>query len=445
MAGDNAPLGDQVFGAEQSVIGSMLIDPQVVGLAVSELTEDDFRLEACRVLFRAFRTLYLKNSVMDPVTVLASIGPRDETLRSYVMQLMEWTPTAAHISSYIQEVKAKSLAARQRSIGKAIAELEPGEDAMPLYMKGLALLSDQREGDEADMEQAVLDFYEDLKHEPEYLPWGFSELDEGLYIERGDFVILAGRPSDGKTALALQMAYAQAKALSVGFFSLETSKKKLFSRLMSSVSKVPGAALKRRKLSEEEFSLIASGANEIRSRNLRVVEAAGWTVEQIAARTLARKFDVIYIDYLQLITPNVRGRSIRSDEVADISRALATLARTHKITVVALSQLSRPQDKTKRRPPVLADLRESGQIEQDADAVMFIWREDERNSNAERTLSLAKNKEGQLNNWPLVFRGDVQRFIPVSTSTQAATRRQYTDTHKQMTFQELPESGDLPF
>ena len=170
MAGDNTPRRDQVFGAEQSVIGSMLIDSQVVGLAVSELTEDDFRLEACRVLFRAFRTLYLKNSVMDPVTVLASIGPRDETLRDYVMQLMEWTPTAAHISTYIQEVKAKSLFARQRNIGKAIAALEPGEDAMPLYMKGLALLSDQREGDEADMEQAILDFYEELKHEPEYLP-----------------------------------------------------------------------------------------------------------------------------------------------------------------------------------------------------------------------------------------------------------------------------------
>lgn len=445
MAGDNTPLHDQVFGYEQSVIGSMLIDPRVVGLAVSELTEDDFRLEACRILFRAFRTLYLKNSVMDPITVLASIGPRDETLRDYVMQLMEWTPTAAHISSYIEKVKQDSLNARQRSIGKAIAELEPGEDAMPLYMKGLALLSDQREGDEADMEQAILGFYEDLKHKPGYLPWGFAELDEGMYIERGDFVVLAGRPSDGKTALALQMAYAQAKSLSVGFFSLETNKKKLFSRLMSLVSKVPGAALKRRKLSEEEFSLIASGANEIRSRKLRVVEAAGWTVDQIAARTLARKFDVIYIDYLQLISPNVRGRSTRSDEVADISRALATLARTHKITVVALSQLSRPQDKVKRRPPVLADLRESGQIEQDADAVMFIWREDERNSNAERTLTLAKNKEGQLNNWPLVFQGDIQRFIPVSNPSAYHPRKQQTSENRQVSFQELPDTGDLPF
>ena len=158
--------------------------------------------------------------------------------------------------------------------------------------------------------------------------------------------MLAGRPSDGKTALALHMAYAQAQTLNVGFFSLETGRKKLFSRLMSSVSRVPGPTLKRRKLSEEEFSLIAAGAGEIRPRKLRVIEAAGWTVDQIAARALARKLDVIYIDYLQLIRPTIRGRASRQDEVADISRALAVLARTHKITVVALSQLSRPADKT---------------------------------------------------------------------------------------------------
>ena len=127
-----------------------------------------------------------------------------------------------------------------------------------------------------------------------------------------------------------------------------------------------------------------------------------------------------------------------------MSRTLATLARTHKITVVALSQLSRPADKTRRRQPVMADLRESGQIEQDADAVMFIWRKDEGSSSADRTLTLAKNKEGQLNNWPLVFRGDIQRFIAVSAPA-AAARKPPRDRPEQVTFQELRESGDLPF
>lgn len=448
MAGDNNTLYEQVLGAEQSVIGSMLIDPKTVGLVVAELSEEDFSLEATRNLFRVFRKLYLENRIMDPVTVLAAIGPQDASMRSYVMELMDRTLTPANIVEYIEQVKRESLRLRLQNIGRELLErLSNPEDAMPLLMRGMELLSGQRQDDEADMERSILDFYEDLKHEPEYLPWGFPELDEGLYVERGDFVVLAGRPSDGKTALALHMAYAQAQTLNVGFFSLETGRKKLFSRLMSSVSRVPGPTLKRRKLSEEEFSLIAAGAGEIRPRKLRVIEAAGWTVDQIAARALARKLDVIYIDYLQLIRPTIRGRASRQDEVADISRALAVLARTHKITVVALSQLSRPADKTKRRPPVLADLRESGQIEQDADAVMFVWREDEQNSNAERTLSLAKNKEGQLNNWPMVFRGEIQRFIPITSpgSTTMAKKRQEPD-YKQMGFHEITgDDSELPF
>lgn len=306
MAGDNNTLYEQVLGAEQSVIGSMLIDPKTVGLVVAELSEEDFSLEATRNLFRAFRKLYLENRIMDPVTVLAAIGPQDASMRSYVMELMDRTLTPANIVEYIEQVKRESLRLRLQNIGRELLErLSNPEDAMPLLMRGMELLSGQRQDDEADMERSILDFYEDLKHEPEYLPWGFPELDEGLYVERGDFVVLAGRPSDGKTALALHMAYAQAQTLNVGFFSLETGRKKLFSRLMSSVSRVPGPTLKRRKLSEEEFSLIAAGAGEIRPRKLRVIEAAGWTVDQIAARALARKLDVIYIDYLQLIRPTI--------------------------------------------------------------------------------------------------------------------------------------------
>ena len=276
MAGDNNTLYEQVLGAEQSVIGSMLIDPKTVGLVVAELSEEDFSLEATRNLFRAFRKLYLENRIMDPVTVLAAIGPQDASMRSYVMELMDRTLTPANIAEYIEQVKRESLRLRLQNIGRELLErLSNPEDAMPLLMRGMELLSGQRQDDEADMERSILDFYEDLKHEPEYLPWGFPELDEGLYVERGDFVVLAGRPSDGKTALALHMAYAQAQTLNVGFFSLETGRKKLFSRLMSSVSRVPGPALKRRKLSEEEFSLIAAGAGEIRPRKLRVIEADG--------------------------------------------------------------------------------------------------------------------------------------------------------------------------
>ena len=192
MAGDNNTLYEQVLGAEQSVIGSMLIGPKTVGLV---LQPEDFSLEATRNLFRAFRKLYLENRIMDPVTVLAAIGPQDASMRSYVMELMDRTLTPANIAEYIEQVKRESLRLRLQNIGRELLErLSNPEDAMPLLMRGMELLSGQRQDDEADMERSILDFYEDLKHEPEYLPWGFPELDEGLYVERGDFVVLAGRP-----------------------------------------------------------------------------------------------------------------------------------------------------------------------------------------------------------------------------------------------------------
>ena len=188
MAGDNNTLYEQVLGAEQSVIGSMLIDPKTVGLVVAELSEDDFSLEITRTLFRAFRKLYLGNRIMDPVTVLAAIGPQDASMRSYVMELMDRTLTPANIVEYIEQVKRESLRLRLQNIGRELLErLSNPEDAMPLLMRGMELLSGQRQDDEADMERSILDFYEDLKHEPEYLPWGFPELDEGLY----DAIILA--------------------------------------------------------------------------------------------------------------------------------------------------------------------------------------------------------------------------------------------------------------
>lgn len=445
MAGGEEELYQEAFGSEQSVIGSMLIDAKTVGLAVSELDETDFTLDACRMLFRAFRTLYFGDRPLDPVSVTNLAAPEDAAMRRYAVELMDRTATAANISVYIQQVKEHTLRLRLRGIGRELMALGANEEALPLLTRGMDLLSRQVREDEADMERSVLDFYKGLERVPEYLPWGFSELDEGLFVERGDFVVLAGRPSDGKTALALQMACAQAEKLSVGFFSLETSREELFSRLMSSASRVSSAALRRHKLSEEEFALLASGSEDLRRRRLTVVEAYGWTAEQVAARTLARKFDVIYVDYLQMLRPTQRGRSTRNDEVADISRTLAELARVHRITVVALSQLSRPGEKGKRRPPVLADLRESGQIEQDADVVLFVWRKDEGSSNADRTLTLAKNKKGQLNNWPMVFRGDIQRFIAVPAPGAPSPGVPRQERPGQVTFRELQESGDLPF
>lgn len=412
MAYDNLTLPrETLIGDEQAVIGAMLIDAETVGIVVESLSDADFTMEIHRTLFRAFRRLYLDSRIIDPVTVLGELGMgEDAAIRRYVMDLMDVTPTAANIKEYIAEVRENSRKVRLRAIGERLAKLTSLDDALPLLGQGMELLSEEGREDEADMAKSALDFYEDLERTPEYFRWGFYFLDENLLAERGHLAIVAGRPSDGKTSLALHMAYAQAKKYNVGFFSCETGKKSLYTRLVSSVSGVPNKAIRRRNLSEREYRLIASGTYSTASHRLTFVESTAWTVEKIEARALARKFDVIYIDYLQLISPSSK-RSSRQDDVADISRALANVARKHKILVVAISQLSRQETKGHRREPVMADLRESGQIEQDADEIMFIWRKDETSSNAERILTLAKNKEGPLGTWPLVFNGALHRFV----------------------------------
>jgi|GEM_PF-140523 len=437
---------EELLGAEQSVIGSMLIDDKVVGLVVDELSETDFTMEINRQLFRAFRRLYLENGMIDPVTVLDLIAPGDMAVRRYILELMDLTATAAHITAYIADTRKATLKIRFQELGEMLKQMDdPEKEGLSLLRKGQELLTEHGRDDEADMSRCMVDFTSGLDTVPQGIPWGFEFLNQELTIERGSFVVLGGRPSDGKTALALHFAYKQAEQRRVGFFSLETGIKTLFTRLVSSVTGIPGAKIRSRKLTDMEYSLIEGSADQIIRHNMRIVEAAGWTVEQIEARVMARKFEVVYVDYLQLIQASGK-RYNRQDEVADISRALANMARKHGITVVALSQLSRPPD-GRRREPVMSDLRESGQIEQDADAVIFVWRSDETSSNAERTLTLAKNKEGRLGTWPLVFRGEIQRFVPeLSGFDKPKTKPKYREPqYKQQSFYSLPGSEPVPW
>lgn len=430
--------------SEQAVLGSMLVDTSntATALAVASLTEDDFTMDYDRALFAAFKTKFLASEITDPVTVLDAVAPGDKRMLGYLRELMEITPTAANVTEYIRLTREKSLRRQLRGIAEDLYRINAPQDAIPLLSGGLDLLSQDSAENEADTTKLMQNFFRDLKHKPQYLPWGFPFLDKTLFVERGDFVVLGGRPSDGKTALALHMAYSQAATLNVGFFSLETNLPKLAVRLMSSKSGVPLEHIKARSLRQDESMLLSGAAEEIAKRRLTFIEASKWTVDQIAARTLARRFDVIYVDYLQIVESSVH-RIDRTPEVADISRALANLARRHKVAVVALSQLSRPAQKTKRTSPVLADLRESGQIEQDADVALFIWRQTEASSKSKRYLTLAKNKEGQMGDWELVFRGETQKFVPELSGCSVPASAKPPE---QIQFTELSgEDPDMPF
>lgn len=263
MDSDELTIQGQDIWAEQSVIGSMLIDPRVVGLVMADLTGDDFLLEADRRLFRAFQTRFSANQVIDPVLICQDAAPGDRELRDYARQLMDLTPTVANVAEYIEQVRENTRMTKGRGIGREITASFTLEDMGRLFQQGLELLSDRGRNDEADMPQAVLEFQNFLERKPDYLPWGFPLLDENLDVAPGMFVVLGGRPSDGKTALALHMAYAQSARKNVGYFTLEDDQNTLFSRLISSVSGVPLRNILRRSLNERDYQLLADANDEV--------------------------------------------------------------------------------------------------------------------------------------------------------------------------------------
>lgn len=444
MASVNGRTPGEGIWAEQSVIGSMLIDPRVVGLVMAGLTEGDFLLDADRRIFLAYQARFAKNQPTDPVMICQDVAPGDETLRSYILQLMDTTPTAANVAEYIELVKENARIAKGRSIGQEITASLTSEEMGRLFQQGLDLLSRRGRDDEADMTKAILEFHDFLERKPDYLPWGFPLLDNNLDVAPGMFVVLGGRPSDGKTAMALHMAYAQAAQKNVGYFTLEDDRNTLFSRLISSVSGVPLRNILRRSLNERDYRLLADANDEIIKRQLTMIDSAGMTVNDIITRAHADKFDVVFVDYLQMIRPSIRGRGTRQDEVADISRALADMARHSEIVVIALAQLSRPPQKGKRESPLMADLKESGQIEQDANVILFVWREDETSSKSPRHLTLAKNKLGLLGQWGIIFDGATQKFLPELQSDRPVAKRAEPE-YKQQSFYALPDGEPLPW
>lgn len=426
--------------AQTSVLGSMLIDPETVGDVVTTLRPEDFAEGMGRDVYLAIRELYLADEKIDPVTVLHRMGQPTPGLRNYLLELMDNTPTSANLSEWMSIVREQSRLRVIQSAGMRLAtEGTTMEEARKLIAQLSLLAADRADVECLSMEQGLINFYSDLDRTPQYLPWGIDFLDSGLTAESGDYIVLGGYPSDGKTALALSMAYCQAKTLRVGFFSLETKPSKLFNRIFSSAAQVSNVKIKRRTLDDDDFGRLESKAEELRSRDLSMIRSSSMTVEDIAAYTRAKRFGVIYVDYLTLI--QAPGRT-EFDQATYISKALHRLAQDTGVTVIALSQLSRPEN-GKVKPPTLASLRSSGQIEQDADIVMFVYREEPGMLRSRRILAVAKNKEGETGRVPLLFNGETQTFR-VDTNGLIKTKRQEPE-YKQASFYELPGSEPLPW
>jgi len=397
-------------GAQASVIGSAMIEPGCVPIIMSSCAPDDFTGEY-RTLIEAIRKLAIRGQPVDPVTVLASVGKAYEPT---VVRLLNETPTAANVEAYIEICKEQARLSRLTALGVELAGAATLADAREVLQKMQGVSVEQEAARIVDMQTALMEFYNQHQAgQHDYISVGFPALDEKLAVDPGDVLVLGGYPSDGKTALMLQWAWKIAETLPVGIFSFETSAEKLTDRIVTqAVPQLRFSDVKRSRMEAPAWKALTAASTEITRRKLEIVEAAGMTAADILGVSLARGFRVICIDYVQLVSPGViRRGGTRAEEVAEISKALALMARRHKLLVIELSQLTRPQKtaKGKTPPPTLSSLRESGQLEQDADVVALLYRIGEA-ENARRELYIAKNKEGRTGRMELAFNGEAQRF-----------------------------------
>ena len=388
--------------AEQSVIGAILLDGERAMPEALRLSPEDFKVPEYQHVFRACRKLYNEERPIDLITVLEQLGSGYKPL---LVQAAEATPSIKTVGSYVEIVKDTSR--RMEAWGKALELMEllegGDEEAQDVAAEICKALSDAETGRVLSSEEGFVEFYASKQNPRTYIGTGFQVLDRYCYIDKGDYIIIGGRPSTGKTAFTLQMMLHISKSYNVVYFSLETSGIKLFDRLVSCMSGVPLSQIKRGD-PEMDWARIAECADPMKRRRFHVVEAAGWTVPQVKAMAARLRADVIFIDYLSLLRGE--GKSLY-ERVTNISMELHTLAQQSKLAVIALSQLNREG----KGEPDMTSLRESGQIEQDADVILLLHQQDSYEEGAQRRdLIVAKNKEGMTGKIELLFQGDVQRF-----------------------------------
>lgn len=457
---------DHQLDAERGVIGSLLIDESLVREMVSVVDAQDFLNPANRLIFQAARQLFRDGKPVDALTIRDRVGSQ---YSDYMTQLIEITPTSANWREYAALMHSQATTQRIKNLAQYILEHAVTLDDCRQPCADMAqLLADGRRIDAWTMREMMEDFFRAQDPDaplPEYVTYGLDVLDQRNYTELGDVVMIGGYPSDGKTALALMMAYHMAARYKVGFFSLETDKRKVRDRMVASVAQIDFDAIKRRTLTESDWAGLAAKSTDMSKRDLTVLRAAGMTVADIQSASQAYGFQVVVIDYVQLITPEVSRRAPRSEQMADVSRALHTFAQSSGTLVIELAQLTR-QDRGSWREPDMHDLKESGQFEQDADIIFLLYRpspsDDTLDQEKNRILKIAKYKEGPRGRWPLYFDGPKQTFSVVSEADGKAVLRQLVNAGKkaksknraeatgQQTmseFQELSaeEAGDIPF
>ena len=438
---------DNWLDAQYSVLGSALISPEVVPKILHETGGRDY-CGGCLTVFKAIQRLFLSGAAVDPVSVAGVLG---KEYRDFLVQLMQITPTAANIDHYIALCREQARTSQLRELGRRMAEEEDPQVLRRLLEEANGMNASRPRLKIATMADALQSFMDRHTRSVKYLTWPVQELNDRIYAELGDLIIIGGYPSSGKSAWALQCAWHWAKDYKVGFFSLETSSEKLFDRQMSAVAQLSMDQIKRNTLGQGDWDNLCSMTDQITSRKLELIPAAGMTPADVRAVTMMQGYQIIFVDYLQLLQGSGENRV---SQVTQISIALHTLAQSMGVTVVALSQLARQSKQEKNAAPDMSSLRESGQIEQDADLIMILSLENKEQPEGNRELRIRKNKEGTCPNILLGFDGKHQTFYKARPEgkdlLRQMTKKKIQPTpnlsspvNEQMTI--LPENFPVPF
>ena len=417
--------------AQAAVLGSVLIDPaEAVGVVMDALRPEDFTEER-RTVFEAVRKLWLERKPIDAVTVAHEAGP------AYADPIRAWirdTPTAANVRAWCRVCREEAQLDRLRNAALLVAgalSMEDAREAMRQLEPAMIDRPELRPVGVADMLAEFIRRAED-KTPPRYLRWGIRKLDEELTAEPGDFIVLGADSSVGKTALAVQFAWSMAASgRRVGFFSLETSVKKLTDRIVAQRARVAMPDIKRKQIPEKDMQEVWNLGAGTGKMALEFCECSGCGVADLRALTVSRRYEVVFIDYLQLL--DAEGRE-RWEAVTEISMGLQRMAHELGVAVIALSQLTTEKNNKARRAPTKDDLRESRQLKQDADLILLMSLSDPEDNESSRWLRADKNKDGPQISVAL-------RFDPIHMDFTATDSRSYEDWRRRRKpkFTELPD------
>ena len=425
----------QSIEAEQSVIGSMIIDKSAIAQVAEKLTEDDFYRDGHKMIYKAIFEMFKNDMAVDLVTLLEYLKSTDQLEKAggvtYITEVSSSVPTTANLSSYIKIVEEKSILRRLIKASTAIIEDSYNkqgevEGVLDLAEKKIFDIAEKRSTSDFESLSDVLErgFLEierlfNNKGQITGVPSGFTDLDAKTSgFQKGDMVLIAARPSMGKTTFALNIAENAAlrEGKSVVIFSLEMPKEQLAYKLLCSEANVDMLKLRTGNLDDKDWENIARATGPLSKAKIYIDDTAGVTVMEMRSKCRRLKMeygiDLILIDYLQLMSGS--SSENRQQEVSEISRSIKALAKEMECPVIALSQLSRAPEQRADHRPMLSDLRESGSIEQDADLVMFLYRDEYYNKETEdknmAECIVAKHRNGPVGTVKMAFLGALSKF-----------------------------------